>query len=264
MMQWRTIFAALFVSLLLHLATCLGTGNEEIDSEFIERKDLCLSDLTKQLIEEQGGLKGTSDETFMLHQLQQDYDFRMRPYINKKALDVDVSIWVYNIGPISETNMNFRIDFYFTQSWLEPRMNFSQYLCDGTTATFPLPTDTFIWQPDTYFPSALEASIHTVTQLNKALWLESDGRVTISSRVTIVSRCPMEFQYFPFDIQSCDLRFLSYGFNQYDLKMNWHPQHPIELEPDVSIAQFTLLKHRRNESIVTFHHGSYSCLAQVS
>ncbi|XP_063720073.1 gamma-aminobutyric acid receptor subunit alpha-5-like [Symsagittifera roscoffensis] len=121
-------------------------------------------------------------ETSILMAASQNVDYRLRPGMNKRTLDVDVSIWVYNIGPISETNMNFRIDFYFTQSWVDERLDFRRFVCNQTNVTFTITREQPLWTPDTYFPNALEAETHSVTQENRAVWLRSDGRVTTSTR----------------------------------------------------------------------------------
>ena len=55
--------------------------------------------------------------------------------------------------------------------------------------------------------------------------------------------------------QLCCVLFLD-GFKERDLRMRWNDVHPIEIEKDVTIAQFTLLKYRQNETVINFHHGN--------
>ena len=45
------------------------------------------------------------------------------------------------------------------------------------------------------------------------------------------------------------------GYKSRDLRMKWDRKHPIEIEKDVTIAQFTLLQRKINETYMQFHHG---------
>ena len=53
----------------------------------------------------------------MLIGLLKDYDSRLRPGFGGEAVGVNVTMNVDSLGPISETEMSFRVDISFRQMW---------------------------------------------------------------------------------------------------------------------------------------------------
>ena len=53
----------------------------------------------------------------VLRDLLKDYDSRLRPNFGGSPVIVNVTMNVDSIGPISETEMSFRVDLSFRQMW---------------------------------------------------------------------------------------------------------------------------------------------------
>ena len=79
-----------------------------------------------------------------------------------------------------------------------------------------------IWVPDTYFPDSLQASRQDVMVPNVLIRLSPDGNILYSSRVTVITKCPMELGAFPLDAQTCFLRLECYGYTAEELKLFWY------------------------------------------
>ena len=63
-----------------------------------------------------------SDEmSELLERLVNNYDANLRPNFGGRPVRVRVSMHVDSIGPISEVNMNFRLDISFRQIWKDAR-----------------------------------------------------------------------------------------------------------------------------------------------
>lgn len=100
--------------------------------------------------------------------------------------------------------MDFTTDFYFRQTWQDPRLSFT-----------PLPgIDNLyvgaevagrIWVPDTFFTNEKSAYFHEATTPNTFLRISSKGEVLRSIRLTVTASCPMLLQYFPMDSQLCSI-----------------------------------------------------------
>ena len=78
-----------------------------------------------------------------------------------------------------------------------------------------------IWVPDTYFPESLEAFKQDVMVPNVLIRLSPEGNILYSSRVTVVTKCPMELGAFPLDSQTCILRLECYGYTAEELLLFW-------------------------------------------
>ena len=85
--------------------------------------------------------------------LLEDYDSRLRPQFGGDPVEVDVTMHVDSLGPISETDMCFRVDFAFRQYWNDERLAFADQSNDSITLSHEFLDK--IWLPDTYFPGKL-------------------------------------------------------------------------------------------------------------
>ena len=73
---------------------------------------------------------------------------------------------------------DYQIDFFFRQSWVDPRLNhsFNGMLTVSNTVLQK------IWQPDTYFENSKRSTFHDVTVENKMLRIHQNGKVEYNAR----------------------------------------------------------------------------------
>ena len=89
----------------------------------------------------------------ILSGLLQDYDSRLRPQFGGDPVEVDITLHVDSLGPISETDMSFRVDFAFRQYWMDKRLEFAEESNESITLSHEFLHK--IWLPDTYFPGEM-------------------------------------------------------------------------------------------------------------
>lgn len=105
------------------------------------------------------------------------------------------------------------MNFYFRQFWNDPRLSYNS-TTEDTKNGIELDDDTAknIWTPDTFFVDDKESFIHKTTKKNTFSRISPNGDVTKSDRYSVTLNCPMSFQYFPFDTQTCSLEIESCEF----------------------------------------------------
>lgn len=104
-------------------------------------------------------------------------------------VEVGIKVHVLSISAVSEVDMDFTLDVYFDQHWLDERLAFEGL--DVKLAKFlPLDEDYMnkIWKPDTFFPNEKKSFLHDgkkrrdngidlVTTQNNYVRVEPDGKV---------------------------------------------------------------------------------------
>ncbi|CAI2349503.1 unnamed protein product [Caenorhabditis sp. 36 PRJEB53466] len=193
--------------------------------------------------------------------LNQDKHFRpVNP--DNSPLQVEVDISVRSMGPISEQNMEFSLDCYFRQKWLDRRLAFTPI--NPSKPEIPLASKMLkdIWVPDTYVRNGRKSYLHTLTVPNILFRVRSDGQVHVSQRLTIRSRCQMFLKKFPMDTQACPIEIGSLGYFASDVIYRWKD---VELDSKMGnmLSQYQVLslsKSERNLSDFRFTHKNISVL----
>lgn len=109
------------------------------------------------------------------------YDRRVRPNYGGPAVEVGVTMYIISISSVSEVKMDFTSDFYFRQTWKDPRLAFTplpgiEYLAVGAEVAER------IWVPDTFFANEKSAYFHIATTKNTFLRIGSEGDILRSIR----------------------------------------------------------------------------------
>ncbi|XP_042862862.1 gamma-aminobutyric acid receptor subunit beta-like isoform X15 [Penaeus japonicus] len=196
----------------------------------------------------------------ILDSLQTGYDKRIRPNYGGTPVIVGVTMHILSISSVSEVLMDFTMDFYFRQSWTDPRLDFSTH---KGLEEIQVSTDYTekIWVPDTFFPNEKRAYYHTLTTPNELLRISSNGTVLRSIRLTITASCPMNLQYFPMDRQLCIIEIESFGYSMDHIRLSWYAgDRSVVIESDVSLPQFRVLGYNRKTIISSTSTGNYSRL----
>ncbi|CAJ0578769.1 unnamed protein product, partial [Mesorhabditis spiculigera] len=160
--------------------------------------------------------------TRLLNTILLKQDKNIRPMNQKKnePLLVEVDINVRSMGPISEQNMEFSLDCYFRQKWLDDRLAF---VPPDDRNEIPLSSQMLkdIWIPDTYIRNGRRSYLHTLTVPNILFRVKSTGFITVSQRLTIRTRCQMFLSKFPMDSQACAIEVGSFAYFTSDVIYRW-------------------------------------------
>ncbi|XP_063719665.1 gamma-aminobutyric acid receptor subunit beta-3-like [Symsagittifera roscoffensis] len=155
--------------------------------------------------------------------------------------------------------MEFTMDFFFRQMWLDPRLSYQN-------ATYPYiqfgsEISDKIWKPDTYFLSAVHTSVHAGGSVNSLIRIHPEGRVLVSERLRVTSKCFMILTFFPLDTQKCSLLVGSYGYTEDDIKYSWFSSDPVSFNDDISTIQIPQFRYQKLMRKIATHQlstGNYS------
>ncbi|PAV55863.1 hypothetical protein WR25_24950 [Diploscapter pachys] len=179
-------------------------------------------------------------DTILLNQ-----DKKLRPQSDDGSpLVVEIDILIRSMGPISEQNMEFSLDCYFRQKWLDKRLAFNQAY--SSKPEIPLASKMLkdIWVPDTFIRNGRKSYLHTLTVPNILFRVRYDGQVHVSQR------CPMYLRKFPMDIQACPIEIGSLGYFTDDMVYKWKD---VEYEATMGnmLSQYKILTKHKTEMNLT-------------
>ncbi|KAL1435640.1 hypothetical protein MTO96_001511 [Rhipicephalus appendiculatus] len=202
------------------------------------------------------------------------YDNGVRPpTINGTGpVRVDVNMFVLSIPEVSEKNMDYTIQVYFRQSWLDPRLAFDDRAGDVEYVT--LYDAEKIWKPDAFFSNEKEGHFHDVPRPNSFVRIFPAGRVLYSARLSLKLSCPMNLKRYPFDTQSCSMIMPSYKYTTEDIVFVFKLHEPVEFYKDILVRNYKLTGHILGTCTSPNNHrtrmgspfnrltfaGDYSCL----
>ncbi|ESP01961.1 hypothetical protein LOTGIDRAFT_111366, partial [Lottia gigantea] len=176
------------------------------------------------------------------------------------ATNVDVALYINSIDSISETTMDFSINAFVIQEWVDPRIQFFG-LIDAPYLELDSKLIDDVWVPDLYFANEKKASFHTVTVPNKMLHLYSNGRVVYRLRVSLTATCPMQLQSYPMDAQVCSLYIQSFAYSTNSLQFSWREKDPIRQNKFMELPQFELKNIQHKNCSEDRDQGNFTCIA---
>ena len=193
------------------------------------------------------------------------YDRLLRPGSLRSKLIVSLAIKVEAITHVDESKMDFRLTFYLRQLWRDKRLayNLSQFnMSEIDCIPLPAALADRIWIPDTYFPGEKEAIHHVVSVSNKGFLLYPNGTVFYSTRLTILSNCPMDLANFPMDYQVCSLKAQSYLYSTDEIQYEWASYvPPVSFDPSaLDLLSQCKLKGYRWDMVAELSFGNFQTM----
>ncbi|XP_051715728.1 gamma-aminobutyric acid receptor subunit alpha-6a isoform X3 [Ctenopharyngodon idella] len=196
--------------------------------------------------------------TRILDGLLEGYDNRLRPGSGVSVTEVKTDIFVTSFGPVSDVNMEYTMDMFFRQMWVDERLAFQ-----GPIEILPLNNRMVdkIWTPDTFFRNARKSRAHNTTTPNKLFRIMQNGTVFYTMRLTVSAECPMVLMDFPMDGHTCPLLFGSYGYTNREIVYTWRKglQASVDFPPESSsLLQYDLVGQTLFSETYKFSTGLYS------
>ncbi|XP_067375367.1 gamma-aminobutyric acid receptor subunit alpha-4 isoform X2 [Channa argus] len=179
--------------------------------------------------------------TRILDRLLDGYDNRLRPGFGGPVTEVKTDIYVTSFGPVSDVEMEYTMDVFFRQTWVDRRLMY-----EGPVEILRLNNlmVTKVWTPDTFFRNGKKSVAHNMTAPNKLFRIMKNGTILYTMRLTISAECPMKLVDFPMDGHACPLKFGSYAYPKTEMIYTWTkgPQHSVEVPPESSsLVQYDLI-----------------------
>eukprot|EP00928_Gymnodinium_smaydae_P081563 TRINITY_DN6505_c0_g1_i1.p1 TRINITY_DN6505_c0_g1~~TRINITY_DN6505_c0_g1_i1.p1 ORF type:complete len:418 (+),score=11.39 TRINITY_DN6505_c0_g1_i1:172-1254(+) len=135
-------------------------------------------------------------------------DSLMPPGKRQQATQVGISLSLTRLFEFDQQAGTYMIDFFTRYHWVDPQLAYKRY---NYSLGYHLPRldlrGSKIWTPDVFFANAVKCDHNE----RETMWYtEPDGNITWSRRFICVMQCPMFFQAFPFDTQTCSLSYETY------------------------------------------------------
>ncbi|XP_039975409.1 gamma-aminobutyric acid receptor subunit alpha-6a [Xiphias gladius] len=196
--------------------------------------------------------------TLILDRLLDGYDNRLRPGSGGGVTEVKTDIFVTSFGPVSDVEMEYTMDMFFRQMWVDERLKF-----EGPIEILRLNNRMVdkIWIPDTFFRNSKKSLSHNMTTPNKLFRIMQNGTVLYTMRLTISAECPMRLMDFPLDGHACPLRFGSYAYTSSEIVFTWRkgPIASVECPKEsMSLLQYDLVGQTLSSEIFKSNTGHYS------
>ncbi|KAM8848867.1 gamma-aminobutyric acid receptor subunit alpha-6a [Synchiropus picturatus] len=203
--------------------------------------------------------KSYSDNiTRILDRLLDGYDNRLRPGSGGGLTEVKTDIFVTSFGPVSDVEMEYTMDMFFRQMWVDERLKF-----EGPIEILRLNNRMVdkIWTPDTFFRNSKKSISHNMTTPNKLFRIMQNGTVLYTMRLTISAECPMRLMDFPMDGHSCPLKFGSYAYTSSEIVFTWRKGLVASVDcpkESMSLLQYDLVGQTLFSEIFKSNTGHYS------
>jgi hypothetical protein len=90
---------------------------------------------------------------------------------------------INTISAINEVQMEYSVDCYFRQEWIDPRLNFENSTW-SKVGDIALHYDLVnkVWTSDAFFRNGKDAKFHTITVPNRLMRIYPSGKVLFSQR----------------------------------------------------------------------------------
>ncbi|XP_011871442.1 PREDICTED: glycine receptor subunit alphaZ1 isoform X2 [Vollenhovia emeryi] len=195
--------------------------------------------------------------------LPEHYVKEIRPPSGAPVL-VNFNILVVDINSINVEDMDFRVDMFVSQSWIESRLNMPEEIFEEGDDYVILPPEFFdnLWQPDPYFLNSKVSEIATLSHKFSLVTLYRNKTIKYSARINAIVACQMEFQLYPMDIQICPIYIESFSYNNKKLRLKWGAGG-VTVNPELKLLQYDIGRPAALEETIDYmleKNGNFSRL----
>ena len=144
------------------------------------------------------------------------------PY-TEQTNTIHISIDIDEVLRINDATYSITFSTYFNVEWKEKRLNispeFGASLRSDNSSTDPVMVPMnleFIkdlWMPNIFIYNLKTYKVINVLSKLAGLWIDTDKNVLYSQATHITFICPMRFDKFPLDTQTCRFRVGSYSYD---------------------------------------------------
>ncbi|XP_052101770.1 acetylcholine receptor subunit alpha-like 1 isoform X1 [Mytilus californianus] len=134
---------------------------------------------------------------------------------NLQRLTVKVGLRLSQLLDMDEKNQIMTTSVWLRQEWFDQRLKWNPSEYGGIKMTH-IPSD-HLWRPDMLLYNNADGDF-VVTLLTKAT-VHFDGKIIWEPPVIYKSYCPIDVEYFPFDMQECFMKFGSWTYDGHELDL---------------------------------------------
>ncbi|KAJ8028868.1 Neuronal acetylcholine receptor subunit alpha-9 [Holothuria leucospilota] len=155
-----------------------------------------------------------------MNRLMDDYSSAVRPVPDyRDTVTVDLSLTLVELLDMDEVNQIMTTSLWMTQKWQDAALTWNpRDYANITSVRIPIEK---LWRPDLVLYNNANDNLEGGIRMTKAV-VSSDGSVEWNAPAILKSACEMNPLKFPFDVQTCVLKFGSWSFhgNQLNVVIN--------------------------------------------
>ncbi|XP_071948495.1 neuronal acetylcholine receptor subunit alpha-10-like isoform X2 [Antedon mediterranea] len=173
------------------------------------------------------GFVASSEHKRLREVLFTDYDVSVRPVINSSDPTViDLQFFVAQVLDVDERRETFKINAWLTMRWIDEYLRWDPEDYNGV---FNFKTSNEkVWMPDLWlYNNAGSRYEHYYT--NSICSIYNTGRVVWQSPAIITTHCTMDVTHFPFDKQTCRVKFGPWQHGANEISLNGTGSHNLYL-----------------------------------
>ncbi|XP_075223407.1 neuronal acetylcholine receptor subunit alpha-7-like [Lycorma delicatula] len=177
--------------------------------------------------------------------LMERYDASVRPAENfSEPLRVIFGISLHHIIDVDEKNQILTTNCWLTQIWTDHHLKWNASDFGGITV-IRVPFNK-VWKPDTILYNNADSQYSSAV-INTNVIVSATGEVVWLSHGIYRSSCDIDVEYFPFDIQSCNMKWASWTYDGYQLDLVKQTEHGdvsnYQANGEFDLVSFEPIKH---------------------
>ncbi|XP_046560401.1 neuronal acetylcholine receptor subunit alpha-3-like [Haliotis rubra] len=146
-----------------------------------------------------------------------NYSTKIRPVYNQSQhVDVHSRFNLVAITEVDQVRQILHSNVWMNLTWRDEFLTWNPEDYSGIKSIHPPLTD--IWRPKLNVPVSVEDR-DVFKDETSSITVNSDGRVTWLPGANFVTDCKLDLTLFPFDVQTCQFRFLPVSYDSNKLKM---------------------------------------------
>ncbi|XP_061175302.1 neuronal acetylcholine receptor subunit alpha-10-like isoform X1 [Saccostrea echinata] len=167
-----------------------------------------------------------------------------------EILTVKFGLSLIQILDLDERNQVLTTNVWVTYQWKDIYMTWNQSEYDNITK-IRVPKGS-IWEPDIKLYNYADERMEERRDANMVI--ESDGTVLWIPQAIFKSVCKIDIMYFPFDMQTCKLKFSTWSYDggQIDLKELYGVETGFELSDYVESNEWNVLGSGVDRNVITY------------
>ncbi|XP_060585218.1 acetylcholine receptor subunit alpha-like 1 isoform X3 [Ruditapes philippinarum] len=162
-----------------------------------------------------------SVQSRLLQNIFRNYDKRILPQINDSIpVSLSIGIRLIDLVDLFEHEEIMETSVYIEQLWTDFRLSWdpSRY---NRIHVINVPVKE-LWQPDISLFNNAEVQLETMDTLAIVF---NNGQVFYSPKARIRTRCTMDMMKFPYDEQTCSIKFGSYTYDGYKINLTMYHEN---------------------------------------
>lgn len=162
-------------------------------------------------------LSADENEFRLTKYLLADYDKSVRPSRNaSEPMNVTFGLALTQIIDVDERNQILTTNCWLNQMWIDYSLQWNASSFGGIRV-IRLPADT-VWKPDIILYNNADSQYNNAI-LSTNVIVVSDGNLTWLSSAIFKSSCKIDVSWFPFDEQTCTMKFASWTYDGYQVNL---------------------------------------------